>query len=183
MNGILIVEGPDGAGKTTLINQLREHWLFKTRYMHLRVHKEMEKWHCATARRAIRLSKDYLVILDRHWPSEQIYSYERSPGPSYDPTNMVDWLKSHGAIYIWAIPEDYERLIEEHKTRREERHEEYHDITSVVKRYYDHWYGTYEGPDNYLKKIQPLNKRDDFIRYDRFTDKDILDKIINRLRP
>ena len=39
MNGILIVEGPDGAGKTTLINKIREHWLFKTRYMHLRVHK------------------------------------------------------------------------------------------------------------------------------------------------
>jgi len=183
MNGILIVEGPDGAGKTTLINKLRDHWLFKTRYMHLRVHKKMQTWHCATARRAIRLSEKYLVILDRHWPSEQIYSYERSSGPSYDPTNIFNELKKHNAYYIWAVPKDYKKLIEEHKIRREERHEEYYDISNVVERYNDYWHGTYNGPDNFLKTIQPLKDRNDFIRYDRFEDEYILDKIINKLRP
>ena len=46
---ILIVEGPDGVGKTTLLNRIKEK--FKNNfYMHLRVHKNMKLWHTATVR-------------------------------------------------------------------------------------------------------------------------------------
>ena len=38
---ILIVEGPDGVGKTTLINYIKERHK-NSFYMHLRVHKNMK---------------------------------------------------------------------------------------------------------------------------------------------
>ena len=45
-------------------------------YMHLRVRKNMKLWHTASARLARRKHNDgRLVIMDRHWPSEQCYSY------------------------------------------------------------------------------------------------------------
>ena len=112
---ILIVEGPDGVGKTTLINKIKEK--FKNNfYMHLRVHKNMKLWHTATTRLAIRKHLEgRLVLVDRHWPSEQCYSYIRSNGPSYDPSHLYKKLKERGAKYIWCIPEDTARVKENHR--------------------------------------------------------------------
>ena len=50
---ILIVEGPDGVGKTTLINYIKERHK-NSFYMHLRVHKNMKLWHTASVRLAIK---------------------------------------------------------------------------------------------------------------------------------
>jgi thymidylate kinase len=41
LNRIIIFEGPDGVGKTTLINHIRKEY-DNSYYMHLRVHKEYE---------------------------------------------------------------------------------------------------------------------------------------------
>ena len=69
---ILILEGPDGVGKTTLANTFKKIYRKKVYYMHLRVHKNMKLWHTASARLARRKHNDgRLVIMDRHWPSEQ----------------------------------------------------------------------------------------------------------------
>ena len=62
IKGILIIEGADCTGKTTFTKRLRE--MFPARYMHLRIHKKMEVWHTATVRRALRLSKKELVVID-----------------------------------------------------------------------------------------------------------------------
>ena len=78
---ILIVEGPDGVGKTTLINHIKKKNK-NSFYMHLRVHKNMKLWHTASVRLAIKKQmQNRLVLIDRHWPSEQCYSYIRSNGP------------------------------------------------------------------------------------------------------
>jgi GTPase SAR1 family protein len=67
---ILIFEGPDGVGKTTLINHIKKKFK-NSYYMHLRVHKNMKLWHTASARLAIRKQLEgKLVLIDRHWPSE-----------------------------------------------------------------------------------------------------------------
>ena len=67
---IVILEGPDGVGKTTLANQFKEIKEKKVFYMHLRVHKNMKLWHSASARLAFKKHKENkLVLLDRHWPS------------------------------------------------------------------------------------------------------------------
>ena len=77
---ILVVEGPDGVGKTTLINRIKERYKDNF-YMHLRVHKNMKLWHTATTRMAIKKQmRGKLVLLDRHCNCEQFYSYIRGKG-------------------------------------------------------------------------------------------------------
>jgi len=184
IKGIIIVEGADCTGKTTLTNLLRKK--FKARYMHLRIHKRMEIWHRATVRRAIRLAKDELVVIDRHWPSEEVYSYERADGPEYNPTKLYKKLKKANTLYVWCAPEDSDRVIKVHRKKKEERHEEYSDISRIVDRYKRSWYGLNYEHDNFLKSLGELRWRKNFIRYDVFKEGHKIDDkaydIINRLR-
>ena len=114
---IIIFEGPDGVGKTTLINHIRKEFN-DSYYMHLRVHKDMKLWHTASARLAIKKKHEgKLVLIDRHWPSEQCYSYIYREGPSYDPTEIVKKLRQEGALYVWCLPEDINRVKENLKSK------------------------------------------------------------------
>ena len=80
--------------------------------MHLRVHKNMKLWHTATTRLAIRKHLEgRLVLIDRHWPSEQCYSYIRSDGPSYDPSHLYKKLKERGANMFGV----YQKILQELK--------------------------------------------------------------------
>jgi len=177
---IIIFEGPDGVGKTTLINHFKKEFK-NSYYMHLRVHKDMKLWHTASMRLAIKKKQEgKLVLIDRHWPSEQCYSYIRTDGPSYDPSFLYKKLKERKALYIWCIPEDKERVKENHRINRELRHEEYHDIDNVIDDYYFSWFGKCKR-NNFLTKLSPLKERDDFIRYDLFKDGHKMDAFIDKV--
>ena len=146
VKGIIIVEGADCTGKTTLTQLFRKK--FKARYMHLRIHKKMEVWHTATVRRAIR--------------------------------------KKANTLYVWCAPEDSAKVIRTHRKKKEERHEEYSDITRIVDRYKRSWYGLNYEHNNFLKSLGELRWRKNFIRYDVFKEGHKLDDkaydVINRLR-
>ena len=116
---IVIFEGPDGVGKTTLIKHIKEQYGKDAYYMHLRVHKDMKLWHTASARLAISKKQDgKLVLLDRHWPSEQFYSHIYREGPSYDPEEIYRRLKLEGALYVWCLPSDIEQVKQNHRINR-----------------------------------------------------------------
>ena len=76
VNGIIYIDGPDGAGKTTLANAIIRknnggvilHATFPAK------RNDMLLYHTALLHRATRLSAKTLVILDRHWLSETVYS-------------------------------------------------------------------------------------------------------------
>ena len=177
---ILIFEGPDGVGKTTLINHIKKKFK-NSYYMHLRVHKNMKLWHTASARLAIRKQLEgKLVLIDRHWPSEQFYSYIRSNGPSYNPGFLYNRLKERGAQYIWCIPEDTARVKENHRLNKTLRHEEYDNIDSVIDDYYFSWFGKCKR-NVFIKNLSPLRERKDFIRYDMFKDGYKLDQFTDRI--
>ena len=53
---IIILEGPDGVGKTTLAKKFKELYS-ESYYIHLRVHKNMELWHTAAARLAVKMKE------------------------------------------------------------------------------------------------------------------------------
>ena len=178
--GIIIFEGPDGVGKTTLINHIRKKF-DNSYYMHLRVHKNMKLWHTASARLAIRKRLEgYLVLLDRHWPSEQFYSYIRSNGPSYNPRELYNRLKDQGANYVWCMPEDKTQVKENHRINRTKRLEEYWDIDNVIDGYYHAWFSKVK-VNNFIGTLSPLKNRSDFIRYDMFKDGHKLDEFTNKL--
>jgi|TARA_R100001510_G_scaffold47358_1_gene44656 thymidylate kinase len=184
IKGIIIIEGADCTGKTTLAKYLCDK--FKARYMHLRIHKKMEIWHTATVRRAIRLAKKELVVIDRHWPSEETYAYERADGPEYNPKELYKKLKEANTLYVWCAPEDSSKVINMHKNKKLERHEEYSDISKVVERYRRSWYGNNNEHKNFLSSLGMLKEKSNFIRYDVFKEGSMIDvkvyTIINRLR-
>ena len=177
---ILIFEGPDGVGKTTLINYIKQKHK-NSFYMHLRVHKNMELWHTETVRLAIKKQmQNKLVLIDRHWPSEQFYSYIRNSGPSYNPKKLYYILKSRGAKYIWCVPEDIARVKENHRINKELRHEEYDNIDSVIDDYYFSWFGKPKR-QVFLRNLSPLRDKKDFVRYDMFKDGHKLDEFTSKI--
>jgi predicted ATPase len=73
---VFILEGPDSAGKTTLARAIRrevEARGGKLCYIHLTLRKEMALWQWAALQRAHRMRKTHVIVLDRHWISEQVY--------------------------------------------------------------------------------------------------------------
>ena len=164
---IYILEGPDGVGKTTLAKKIKEIEGKKVFYMHLRVHKNMRLWHTASARLAIKKHKEgRLDIIDRHWPSEQCYSYIFRRGPSYDPIDIYHWLKKAGTKYIWCLPSKLDQIRENHINNRQIRHEEYYNIDKVIDLYFNHWFGLKTKNCSFLASLAPLYRRPDFVRYD-----------------
>ena len=184
---IVIFEGPDGVGKTTLIKYIKEQYGKDAYYMHLRVHKDMKLWHTASARLAISKKQDgKLVLLDRHWPSEQFYSHIYREGPSYDPEEIYRRLKLEGALYVWCLPSDIEQVKQNHRINREKRKEAYYDIDKVIQMYNDYWnYPTSNlinfHQNNLMDTLAPLKKRPDFIRYDMFKEGHDLNAVTERI--
>lgn len=177
---IIIFEGPDGVGKTTLIKYIKENYE-NTYYMHLRVHKNMKLWHTASARHAIRMkNKGKLVLIDRHWPSEQCYSYIYRNGPSYNAEPVYKMLRTERPLYVWCCPEDITRVKENHRENKKIRHEEYDNIDEVVNLYYYHWFGK-PNRKSFLTKMSPLKERDEFLRYDMFKDGHKLNEVSERI--
>ena len=128
-------------GKTTLSIEIKKIYGIEVFYMHLRVHNDMKLWHTASARLARKKqNQEKLVILDRHWPSEQCYSYIFREGPSYDPTDLYYDLKEISTKYIWCLPSDLRKVKENHIKNRERRREEYYDIDKVINLYSEQRY-------------------------------------------
>ena len=76
----IILEGPDCAGKTTLATALKGK-LVDYLYKHHGQYKHAYKPHIET----LKLQN---VIIDRHWPSELIYSTIFRSGPAYNINQM-----------------------------------------------------------------------------------------------
>lgn len=172
IRGIIMLEGPDGGGKTTLAKALVDR--FDAFYIHGRVHKEVWRYHVAAARLAAKKSQHGLVVIDRNWLSECIY------GPVFRDTNgyhpgerSLDrvFLK-HATLHIMCLPHDHDELIANFDRLRERRREHYTSVRAVAARYRDFFDGN---PDasfmgNYATQLAHLGGvarlRHDWMRYD-----------------
>ena len=80
---IVVVEGPDCSGKTTLINKLMERHPNNC-YIHNAVTDDIKSLHENTLQAAYIASKNHWVFIDRLHLSEKIYGTVFRNGPSYD---------------------------------------------------------------------------------------------------
>lgn len=139
VSGVILLEGPDGSGKTTLANRLIKLFGGGT-YIHLtyRFKDRMPDYHGAMLRKAIRLArKGELVIIDRLHISEAIYAKVYRHGSKWPwMLETFNYLcEKHNIIKVLCVPKDVNQGLNWFNKAKEERPEMYDDITDVIKEY------------------------------------------------
>ena len=102
MKGLVIIDGPDCSGKSTLANELVKRHDGVHLHQTYRFKNQMFTYHTARLRKAIELSKDRLVVLDRLWMSEAIYGnvYRGGTKWPHEGRMMDRVIRKHGGLYI-----------------------------------------------------------------------------------
>lgn len=132
---IIILDGPDGTGKTTLAQELCK--AFDARYLHLtyRWKDKIFDYHTAAMRFAARSKKP--IVIDRWWPSEAVYAKAYRGGSEWPlQGRMCDRVaKKYGAMYIYCLPDSVEAAVAHHAKLKATREEMYEDISDVASLY------------------------------------------------
>ncbi len=164
-NQLLILEGSDCSGKTTLANKIIDFYgKDNCNYIHSSFHKKMDvlKDHTQTLDEAIGNLKNYTItILDRHWISECIYGKVYRQGCSYgnEAINFHNRIMQYNGQYILCLP-NKTIVKDNHKRLSQERSEMFTDISGVINMYWDLWYGSHKeeatddiGKHNYIEYL------------------------------
>jgi len=144
--GIIILEGPDGCGKTTLAEYFVEH--YNAHYMHSTWSKEIDEYMFqymqSTLDAAGRISKNQLVILDRHWLSDCVYGDVFREGcyrgDLYNGMHH-QFFREDNRHMIYCLPEDKEAANQHFKNLAGTRPEMYDSMHDVSLAYESLWKG------------------------------------------
>jgi thymidylate kinase len=168
MNGLIVIDGCDGTGKTTLAEAICKK--FGGHYLHntYRWPTKMPLYHTASLHYALKLARHKLVVIDRLWMSEAIYAAvyrDGSPWPHMG--RMVDrMVRRFGGVYILTqSPENHKQKFDELKSQRTEM---YDDVEEVRKRYDMLFEGGFAGHDrDYVQQLSVfgMRMRDDVLPY------------------
>lgn len=122
MSKLIIVEGPDSSGKSTLAKFIALH--MPAMYIHATGHKSlhvaMQAYHesllCSSV---VNLKNGHNVVMDRFWPSEHVYGQVLRPCTSamnYKLATVVEAVDAHPDVtYIFCMdPLIQARYKEEH---------------------------------------------------------------------
>lgn len=125
---IVVVEGVDGSGKTTLANELaKRHGDAVILHQVYRWKRLMFEYHTAVLRQAAHLAdQGRLVILDRMWPSELVYGKVYRGGSKFwlEGRFMDRVLLKHAAVYVFCSG-SLDVLEARNAKLKKERHELY----------------------------------------------------------
>lgn len=131
---MIILEGPDGTGKTTLANALAKklngmviHAGFDRRW-------DIRQFHSAVITSAYFIENAGCpVILDRWAVSEAVYGRVFRGGEAYDTAALMrDACLSYNPTLVYCRNDN---AVENHLKNKAEREEMYDDMTEVVKTY------------------------------------------------
>ena len=168
MKGIIVIDGCDGTGKTTLAEAICRR--YDGVYIHntYRWPTKMPLYHTAALHRALKLAKTRLVVIDRLWMSEAIYAEvyrDGSPWPHMG--RMIDRIvRKAGGLYILTqSPQGHSEKFEKLKTERDEM---YDNVDQVRVRFDQLFAGGYSGHDrDYAQQLSVFGMytRDDVLPY------------------
>ena len=168
MKGIIVIDGCDGTGKTTLAKAICDR--FDGVYIHntYRWPTKMPLYHTAALHRALKLARTRLVVIDRLWMSEAIYAdvYRGgSPWPHMGRT-MDRIIRKVGGVYILAqSPANHAEKFEQLKSERDEM---YDNVDRVRERFDMLFEGGFAGHDrDYVQQLSVfgMRRRDDVMPY------------------
>jgi hypothetical protein len=153
---IIILDGPDGTGKTTLAQQMCLQ--LGADYLHLtyRWKEKIFDYHVAAIRYAARRNKP--IVIDRWWPSEAVYAKAFRGGSTWpmQGRTLDRVARKYGAIYVYCLSAGGpEEAIANHAKLKDTREEMYDDITDVAHLYHKLWYGesTHENKGQYIDYV------------------------------
>ena len=143
MRGLIILDGPDGAGKTTLAKRIIER--HGGTYLHLtyRWKNNMFEYHTAALHHAISKCEKELVIIDRLWMSEVIYStvYRGKSQWPHMGRMMDRVIRKHAGMYVMCFAESMKFHNDMFMKLKTERVEMYNDTADVWALYYTLYHG------------------------------------------
>lgn len=175
---IVVLEGPDGVGKSSLGRALQEYTA--GRYIHLtyRFRNKMDLYHRAAIQLCAHLAQNQPVILDRWWISEILYAEAyRGGSPFIKRHFMLEHIANNiGLTYVLCLPEDRQQYLDNFMKVQATRSEAElaRDPPEGVQKVYDlyvDFYNTY------------LGYKPNVMRYDlfkNFNDNDISRGIVLR---
>lgn len=173
IRGIILIEGADSSGKSTLARALVER--YDAAYLHSTVRRDIWRWHVGALRYALRLADTRLVVLDRLWPSELCYgeAYRGGPAIDVDARHLDRVLRRAATLIVLCSPNDQRRQAADWIAGRAAgKHEHFNRVREVIVLYADLAAGNVARPGTgYLSQLirfQDFAARDDVLVYDRY---------------
>lgn len=172
MKGLIILDGPDGAGKTTLAKRICEKHNGKYFHLTYRWKNSMFEYHTAALHHALSLADKQLVIIDRLWMSEIIYATVYRGGSNWPHMGrMMDRvIRKHAGMYVLCFDESMKSHQDRFMKLKDSREEMYSDTTDVWALYYSLYHGDIPvgfGSDYYSDLVSGpgLKRRGDVWKY------------------
>lgn len=101
-NKVIIIEGPDFSGKSTLAQDLMQRYRNHV-YIHCAVTSDIYALHTTAIRNAFNLSNDFTVIIDRLHYSELVYGPIFRNGVSYDVKKFDDLYSNKNIPNLYKV--------------------------------------------------------------------------------
>ena len=168
MKGIIVIDGCDGTGKTTLAKAICDK--FNGHYLHntYRWPSKMPLYHTAALHYALKLAREKLVVIDRLWMSEAIYAAAYRGGTPWPHMGrlMDRMVRRFAGLYILTqSPDGHREKFQQLKTEREEM---YDDVEQVRASFECLFEGGFAGHDrDYVQQlsVHGMRMRDDVLPY------------------
>lgn len=177
---IIVLEGADGTGKTTLAEKLKLAFP-GSKYIHATWSRELDcrmlEYHMGILSDAYKhvVETRTPAIIDRLWLSEAVYAEVFRAGSKYpnEARIMDKFIEMIGGFNIVCLADDIKKHAERFDVLKSDRVEMYQNVSMVVKLYNQMWDANYEEWGIYLKygylqdihKEGGLQKRKNYICY------------------
>jgi len=193
VTGIIVLDGSDNTGKTTLANYFVQRYGAVHMHQFYRFKTRMFTYHTACLRKAVALSKDHLVVLDRLWLSEDIYAmvYRNGSRWPYEGRFIDRVLLKHGAVQVIATTDPATYAERFNKAIADGRGEEWvSKPKDIAQAYYNVYHGSASAGSTpsyaqWLSQHGGMHNRADVMEYDMGRDGDDLEsyshKVVSKL--
>lgn len=165
IRGIVVLEGTDCSGKTTLAKEIQEQ--FGGSIIHHtwtpELEKNYDKYMFNSFTEIIGRSKHELVIVDRAWISEYLYAKIYRDGTKWPNIQAMisSTLNNLNALNIYCRVKDYEAHSKRFEESKEKGEELYDDVEKITKTYNTAWDVGIQG----LGDGSPVRRWKNYIEY------------------